>query len=190
MRQLLLAFICLWLTACQTPPGGDSALLPPGTLPAAWEYQGRQDYESRYPGLGYSDKYESPAGVIDIYRYDLQHRDWQAGVTDPSFAAHFESTVDDIRRMAERGDYRELRVGAIEEVRLAGQTMRSVSLRFVRNGRAMVSYTYLGAMDGQLLKFRLTFFLPSPLKVHMDRYARTLVERSLTALQAVPRPLQ
>ena len=184
--QKTIARLCLLLTvvlaACTTPPAGPPPLVPAASLPPAWQHQGRHDYEKQNPGLGFSDKYQSPAGVIDVYSYDLQQPHWRAGVQDPAFDRHFQSTLDEVRYFVQRGVYTDLQQGKPRDVTLAGQVFRTVALRFSREGRPIESHTYLTAVDGRLLKYRLSFFLPAPFEP--ADHAREFVERSFAAARS------
>lgn len=176
MRYILAFFISILAFGCTTAPPTPASVGSP-----EWRHVGRTDYESQSPGLGVSHKYVSSAGNIDVYVYDLQRGAWQPGVGDPAFASHFQSTIDEVKYVAERGDYRELQVGSVRDLWVAGQQFRSVSFRFVRGGRPMESLTFLAAVNGKLLKYRMSFFAPPQFDV--STFARRFIESTIRDIE-------
>lgn len=160
----MLAVLLLGCTAPQTAPLSDA--------PPPWQYLGRTSYEERAPGYGVSHKYASAAGNIDVYVYDLQRGEWQAGVSDPAFAREFLNTIEEVKHYARKGAYSELQIGPVQDRVIAGHNFRSVSYRFLRQGRRMESLTFLTARGGKLLKYRMSFFTPATFDIpaHADKF--------------------
>lgn len=150
-RTWLGCLLAFSLCACATHPEP----LPPEAR-GGWDYLGATDYEKQYPGMGRSERYRSALGWLDIYRYNLGRRDWQEGVADPQFVAHFEDTVAEVRHHAARGAYQGLAMDPVREVRIGEQRFRALRFFFFRDGQAMRSVTYLTVHRGQLLKLRVT----------------------------------
>lgn len=148
---------------------------PPATV--SWQHQGRHSYEAERPGLGVSDRYVSAIGWADVYVYGLRRNDWRTGVDDPQFGAHFDMTVDEVRHYGRAGAYAELEIGNPHDVNVAGHVFRTISFRFVRDGRAMASTTYLTGRDGKLLKYRISIDANAP--HDLDATARLFIEEHL-----------
>lgn len=138
---------------------------------------GITSYEQRFPGLGTSQRYESSAGWIDVYIYGLGRNDWTAGISDPQFAAHFESTVAEVRLYTQRGMYTNLQIGTFRDVPISGSVFRTIRFHFFRGGKPIASTTYLTAIGGQLLKYRVSIYATSGLDV--DTVARSFIEENL-----------
>lgn len=181
MKPLLALALTLLLAACAstsqpTPAPPVSAPVQP---PVAWQAAGSTSYESQRPGLGVSYRYVAPAvsGWIDVYVYGLRRADWQSGVGDPQFAAHFQSTIAEVRMAAQAGAYSDLQVGPVRDVVVSGQPFRSVGYRYLRRGEAIASATYLTARNGQLLKYRVS--IPAASGRDVDALARRFIEDNL-----------
>jgi len=162
MSRLLTFAFFIFLT------GGTSIAIeqPPSAPPSlTWQHVGSKSYESQFPGLGTSQRYESPAGYIDVYVYSLGRNDWKPGVSDSQFAGHFESTVTEVRTLAQRGLYTNLQMDAIRDLVVAGNTFRTIHFYFSANGKPMNSATYLTVHNGQLLKYRVSIYAASGLDV-------------------------
>ncbi len=172
--RYLFAFL-LWIVASTTQAAG--AEPPTAPPPVTWEHTGSKSFEAEHPGLGVSHRYSSPVGWIDVYLYSLGRKDWETGVGDAKFAEHFDSTVDEVRLYAQRGFYRELEVGAAQDVVVSGQTFRTVRFRYSREGKPMNSTTYLTARNGQLLKYRISILAATGLDLEV--VARRFVEENL-----------
>lgn len=148
------------------------------SAPPEWQYVGMHSYEQEKPGLGVSHRYRAAFGWADVYIYSLQHEGpWAPGVSDPAFDAHFKSTIGDVQQYAKSGDYADLRIGEIRDMKISGHDFRTIQFQFVRNGRAIESATYLTAANGRLLKYRMSFF--APVVPSLDEAARKFVEQSL-----------
>jgi len=175
--------LALALAACgtppQTPPAASApvaAAAPPAAKAATnWAFQGRRSYETQNPGLGYSERFQSELGWIDVYVYDMRRSDWLAGTADAGFAAHFDTTVNEVRHFARQGVYAQLQVGETRDLKLAGQDFRMVSFQYQRDGKAMASVTYLTAARGRLVKYRMSLFTPLP--VPIEDSAREFIEK-------------
>ena len=181
MIRLLLALgVAALLAACGTPPGaGPGAAATPVPAPAAigWRYLGGHSFEKETPGLGVSHRYDSSAGWVDVYVYGLRRNNWASGVADVQFKAHFDGTISEVQALARRGDYTQLDVGVVQDSVVGGRNFRSISFRFLRGGKPVQSFTYLTAMNGQLVKYRLSFYLPAAADPALQ--ARQFVEQNL-----------
>jgi hypothetical protein len=159
MNKIFALVLSLFFAACAAAAQEPSAPAP------VWQHTGSASYEQKMPGLGTSQRYASSAGWIDVYVYDLRRNDWQSGVSDPQFAAHFDSTVDEVRFLAQRGMYADLQVDAVRDVVVSDHLFRTIRFRFSRDGKSMISATYLTAQDGHLLKYRVSLYAESGLDV-------------------------
>ncbi len=186
MRALLSLCVAMLLVACGTPPGaGPGATAEPSIAPTpapaaaatGWRYRGSTSFEKDSPGLGVSHRYDSSAGWLDVYVYGLRRNNWAGGVADVQFKAHFEGTITEVQALARRGDYTQLEVGATQDLVIGGRTFRSVSFRFLRGARPVQSFTFLTAMNGHLIKYRLSFYLPAAVDPALQ--ARQFVEQNL-----------
>ena len=176
MKTVFAIAVALLLAGCASlSPVGNPA------VEITWKYAGEISYEKQAPGLGVSYKYQSSLGVIDQYVYDLGHRNWRDGVDDPYFAAHFTATIDEVKIGERMGVYRDIQVGPIEDVVIAGSTFRMVTFHLVRAGRPAESLTFLTARHGKLLKYRVSLYSPVPSDIHA--IARKFIEDSIEAHQ-------
>ncbi len=174
MKRVLPLILAALLSACAgTAPVAETA----PTVPVTWKYSGMQSYEAKAPGLGVSYRYDSAIGWIDAYVYALR-RTWIAGVADPQFDTQFRSTVTEVEQATRLGYYTDLKVGATRDLVISGQNFRTVSLQYKqRAGRPIESRTYLTALNGQLLKYRMSFYAPVPGNV--DMITKQFIETNL-----------
>jgi hypothetical protein len=189
MKLLFALLLAGLLCACATAPGTapataassstEAAAAAPAPTGVQWQYINSKSYDALNAGLGNSHRYESAVGWIDVYVYDMKRTDWQPGVGDPQFDAHFKGTLAEVQRAIAQGTYTSAKVGPTRDVRIEGLTFRSVSLRIVhaRDGKAYDSYTYLTARNGRLLKYRMSFYGPAPANV--EAIAREFIERNV-----------
>jgi hypothetical protein len=171
-------------TVTTTPAEATTAAPPTNQAPAlSWLRRESIDYEKDNPGFGKSDRYDSTAGWVDVFTYDLRRNTsqsaWQSGIKDPQFSAHFESTIDEVRTLAKRGTYANLKINETKDITISGQAFRTVSFTFERNGRLLHSATYLTATNGQLLKYRVSIYEAS--KLDIQAVALTFIEENLRA---------
>jgi len=197
MKLLFALFLSALLCACASsttpgntggaPSGVEQATEPAPAPPTGiqWRYIDSKSYEAASPGLGISHRFESSAGWVDVYVYDMK-RSWQAGVGDPQFDEHFRSTIAEVQRAVAQGMYASARVGPTRDVRIEGLTFRSVSFRLVRarDGTPYDSFTYLAVRNGKLLKYRISFNTPTP--ANTEAIAREFIERNLRTGPEVP----
>lgn len=172
------------LSACATAPGAapattesaEKATTPTGVQ---WQYISSKSYEALNAGLGNSHRYESSVGWVDVYVYDVKRTNWQPGVGDPQFDAHFKGTIAEVEGATAQGMYASAKIGPTRDVRIEGLTFRSVSFKLVhaRDKKAYDSYTYLTARNGRLLKYRMSFNAPTPANV--EAIAREFIERNV-----------
>jgi hypothetical protein len=172
-----------WLAGCAT--GALTAAPPPNTAPVptirpggiAWQLAGAHDFEPNRPGLGRRQRYESAVGWVDVYHYGLGRTNWATGVADPAFDAHFRSTINEVRQLAQWGQYTDLRIGPTRDTRIGGLDFRTVSYQFSSQGRSLESRTFMTGLQGQLLKYRMNF--PSPVEGDVDEIARDFIDKDL-----------
>lgn len=146
-----------------------------------WRYRGTQDYEAMQSGLGSSRRYESRIGWVDVYDYTLGRKDWQEGVSDPAFAGHFQSVVEEILMAEKAGYYINVSVGRPKDVTLSNVTFRHVKASYMTKQGDVESHVYMTAMGGRLLKFRVSLFRPTPSSVtaEVERFINGEVARLL-----------
>lgn len=181
LMKPLLAFLFTFITACLLPAGA----APGSPATVEWQHLGSHSYEAEHPGLGVSHRYRSAIGWADVYVYDLQRKGWRDGVDDGQFAAHFGSTVDEVRHYGKTGMYAGLEIGPVRDVAVEGQAFRTISFRFVRDGRAMLSATYLTGRGGQLLKYRIS--VDASVGHELDGIAQRFVADHLRGMPAQER---
>lgn len=166
------------LSACATPPATTPA---PPTAPSAerveWTFAGSTSFEQRRPGLGVSRKYTSRAGWADVYVYNLQRANWAPGVSDPGFAAHFQSSIEEVWAFGQRGTYADLKIRPVHDVKIGGRDFRRVAFQFRLEGRPTESFTYLTVIDRNLLKYRMSFNAGAGLD--LGHVARHFIEENL-----------
>lgn len=175
-------FFSTWLAGCAAtaPPAmtaPDATTSTPPRAEVTWRLTAMHDFESRSPGLGNSQRYDSAVGWADVYRYGLGRRNWAMGIADAAFEAHFRATIDEVRMVAQTGGYTELRIGPTRDVRIGGLDFRTVSFQMRRQGRPHESRTFLTGLKGELLKYRLSFPLPVPGSI--DDISRAFIEKHL-----------
>jgi hypothetical protein len=179
------------LSGCAAPPGATSTDPPAaasrGTGAVYWQYMRSTSYEARQPGLGISHRYDSRVGWADVYVYDLKQGNWLPGVDDPRFDEHFKATVNEVQIARTNGVYAKVEVGPVSDLRIEEQTLRRVSFRLLHaaTGRSYVSYTFLTARNGRLLKYRMSFATPAPADV--DAIAREFIAQNLRSGPDMPR---
>ena len=164
--------------AANAPGSQEPRPAPPAVT---WQHQGSHSYEAERPGLGVSDRYASPIGWADVYVYGLRRDDWRTGVDDAQFGAHFNMTIDEVKHYGRVGAYAELQIGEPRDVTVAGHVFRTISFRFVRDGRAMASTTYLTGRGGKLLKYRISIDANAPQE--LDAAARHFIEGHLRSTE-------
>lgn len=142
-----------------------------------WDYLGSRDYETQHAGLGVSYRFRSEIGWVDVYVYGLQRDDWADGVADPSFDRHFESVIDEVRMAERRGIYRDVKLDPAQDVEIGDGVFRHVAMRYLNEGKPVESHVYLAGVNGQLLKFRMSFFAPPP--SNLDAVMRDFVARHI-----------
>jgi len=170
MKRILLLAGALLLAACAATPQPTR-----GEWSGSWDYLGAHNYETQYPGLGVSHRFQSDIGWVDVYIYGLNRSDWADGVRDPQFSQHFDSALREIRMAERAGRYQDLKLGKVEDVEIGGKTYRHVAMRLLTKGKPIESHLYLTADNGELLKFRMSFFAPVP--SNLDAVIRAFVER-------------
>lgn len=171
MRQLVALFLLVLVAACATVP-------PSAPQPSpVWRQEGTTTYETRSPGLGISHRYASASGWIDLYVYSLRRSSWVSGVADAQFGAHFQSTIDEVRAFERRGAYAGVTFSAARDVTISGQRFQTVSFKYAREGKPLLSTTYLTARNGRPLKYRVSIDAASRLDV--DAVAWQFIEENL-----------
>ncbi|MGE0797447.1 MAG: hypothetical protein AB7G13_17715 [Lautropia sp.] len=183
----LTAAVC----ACTTPPqqteSTRDAVAPPAPR-IDWQPAERQSYEAREPGLGESRGYRATAGRADSYVYGLRRADWRDGTADPAFDAHFREVADQALQGVRR-TCPSLAPGRTGDFTIAGQAFRGT--RFdctMADGRPLASFAWLGARNGQLLKYRVTLSLPDG--GDAEAAARAFVAADLFHDPSARRPLR
>ncbi|MEJ8857137.1 hypothetical protein WKW79_21345 [Variovorax robiniae] len=173
-----------WLAGCATgtPTAASAAITAPVPTirpPAGvtWQLAGAHDFEANRPGLGSRQRYESVVGWVDVYHYGLGRSNWATGVADPAFDAHFRSTINEVRQLAQSGQYTDLKIGPTRDTRIGGLDFRTVSYQFRSQGRPLESRTFMTGLQGRLLKYRMNF--PSPVEGDVDDIARDFIDKDL-----------
>ena len=204
MSLSVATFVGTWLAGCTTttlqPPAAAAPVAATTTSPVptirppagvAWQRAGSRDFEPQRPGYGNRQRYESAVGWVDVYRYGKGRNNWAMGVADPGFNAQFRSTIEEVRQLARDGEYTDLKLGRIRDTRIGDLDFRTLSFQFRRLGRQHESRTFMTGLQGQLLKYRMTF--PSPVEGNVDEIARDFVDKNLRgaseALDASSAPL-
>jgi hypothetical protein len=176
MKHAVALFALIFVTACttvQTPP----VETPTARPSLSWRVEGRTSYEQKFPGLGFSQRYASASGWVDVYVYNLRRPNWKPGVSDAQFGPHFDSTIAEVREAERRGAYVGVKIGSAQDISIAGQPFRTVRFEYSSGGKPIHSTTYLTGRNGQLLKYRISIFAASGLDI--DAVARQFIEENL-----------
>lgn len=169
---VLLLFAAISSAGCVSTPQQ-----APQPWTGTWDYLGSHDYETQHAGLGVSYRFRSEIGWVDVYVYGLQRDDWADGVADPSFDRHFESVIAEVRMAERRGIYRDVKLDPAQDLEIGGKRFRHVAMRYLNEGKPVESHVYLAGLNGQLLKFRMSFFAPPP--SNLDAVMREFVARHI-----------
>jgi hypothetical protein len=171
MKSTLLLLLAALFTGCAAVP--DKAAAPDKAAQAQlvdWQYGGTRSFEKDDPGLGVSHRYQSKAGWIDVYVYGLQRSSWAAGVSDPQFQSHFQSTVEEVKEAVRKGNYADLKLGSERDVKIGGADFRTVRYTYMVSGKPVESHTFLSGVNGKLLKYRMSFYAPVPADLNSVLY--------------------
>lgn len=121
------------------------------------------DYEKDYPGLGLSVGYNAPGRTLTIYLYNMGMNSVPDDVTSPVLRQQFEQAANDIARVAEMGEYQNLRrLNEDEIVSISSNTGRkalSASFSFFQKnaGKDRLSKLYLMGYKNHFLKIPYTY---------------------------------
>ena len=170
MNRVFVFALTIFFTGCV------SIAQPPSLV---WQHMGSLSYEPYSPGLGTSQRYVSQEGWIDVQVFGLGRTGWKLGVSDPQFAASFESTVrTDVRLFGLFPTITNLQFdAATRDIVISGSPFRTISSRFSHDGKPMISATYLTAQNGQLLKYHVSIYTASGLDV--AAVAQSFIEEDL-----------
>ncbi|MDF2447215.1 MAG: hypothetical protein K0S46_2451 [Moraxellaceae bacterium] len=191
MRRLALCCLTLLaLAGCSTtPPVTGTAARAAALAPSlTWRAVGKMDYEQRTPGLGQSYRYQSEAGWADVYVYSANRTDWAEGTADAAFDAHFRQVRQEVEYMASQGAYQNLLLRGTQDEVVGVQTFRHTWMNFSARGRDVESHIYLTARQGRLLKYRLSFALPTPpgLEAELHRFIADRMRELLPVAAHLP----
>lgn len=162
MRHLSLIAAVLAVGCATAPPiqPPKAPLQPPKAL--EWQYKGSTDYETKAPGTGVGKRYESDIGWIDVYLFNAGRDNWLEGTSDPGFMAVFGGAAQGILQAQKDGHYQKVAIGQPAGLLIAGHTFKHFAARFESKGRLVESHTFMTALNGRLLKYRMSFPLPVP----------------------------
>ncbi len=132
---------------------------PEGT--AALSYQYTHDYTKQNAGLGFSYRFGSPKdGLwVDEYHYRANRPSWSNGIKNEAIEQHFKDNIAEARAAAKAGYYKSVEVLQQDSVTIEGVELLHCRLRTVtKQGDTLQSHIYLTALDGELAKFRVSWF--------------------------------
>jgi hypothetical protein len=155
MRYLSILAALLTISCATTPS-------PSATTTLEWQFKGTTDYEAKTPGAGVGKRYESEAGWIDVYLFGADRDNWLEGTSDPGFASQFAEAAQGIVQAEKSGHYRNVRIEAPTDIVIAGRTFRHFRAQYDRKEAAVESHTFMTAIGGRLLKYRMSFPSPAP----------------------------
>lgn len=141
-----------------------------------WKYLGSKNYELQSPGLGRSKRYITTFGWADVYEYNLGVKNWQDGVSDPLFSKHFQNVIREIYLVERTGVYQNVKLNHVGDEVINGVTFRHAVLHYKYQESNVESHVYMSAVQGQLVKFRITVKLPFKLE-EKESVARFIKER-------------
>lgn len=168
--KYLAAVLVAFVASCATPPAAPATRVE-------WAYKGESDYEARHPGGGTSKRYESNIGWIDVYWFSAGRDNWLEGTSDPGLKPILDGAAHEILQAQDQGHYRNVGFGQPQDVTIAGRRFRHFPVRYEFRGKAVNSHTFLTAMNGQLLKYRMSFNEPIP--ASLDRLIETFIGQTL-----------
>jgi len=117
-----------------------------------WDFYGVMKYESSE--LGYSMRYEKDGYIADIYIYS-NGKKWKDGIGDENLNTEFENVL----KALESGKvqtYSNVKLLGKKRVKINGLNFMSAQYSLTRSSRDVISYVYITAINGKLLKFRIT----------------------------------
>lgn len=155
MRYFSLLAAVLAISCASNP-----ATSPKTTL--EWQYKGATDFEAKNPGAGVGKRYESEIGWIDVYLFGAGRDNWLEGTSDPGFQPLFAEAAQGIVQAQKDGHYRNVSIGAPTNIVIAGHTFRHFKAQFEFNESTVESHTFMTALNGRLLKYRMSFPTPAP----------------------------
>lgn len=184
LKLLLIAIFALTLSACATSnisQNKQQTFEIPENTPQKqtqsddllWRPNGSTNFEATHPGLGKAFEYRNKLGVITVYTYNLQ-KNWNPGTTDPDFNDAFNMNMRDIYTMQERGYYKDVKVGNVSDITLNNLNFRKINFDFTTDGARKKSTTYLTAVNGHLLKYRITIYKNS--RKNINDVAKDFIE--------------
>jgi hypothetical protein len=147
------------LIALLAPASAARAEPPPGSADIRWRHVGSKDFEREHPGLGFSRRYESASGWVDVYGYDLQRR-WQDGLDDPQFDELLAQTINEVAEAGRRGHYKGVQVAPAETTLLSGVPLKQVRFNYKTNDGGVESHLFLTCLNGKIMKIRASLREP------------------------------
>lgn len=158
---LLLALLLLALSGCTTTPEKMAssvspavALPQPTSEPVTWKHVASQDFETRYPGMGYSRRFESKTGWADVYFYDGGYKAWQDGIDDPHLRTVYDSVVREIQTVS--GKETAVKVLKSDTLTIDGVPYRHAVFLLTLKGNALESHLFLTVLGKRIVKYRIT----------------------------------
>jgi hypothetical protein len=181
---LLIVMIALLINACATTtnvPQSKKITQNTSVTQNDWKYVSSYNFEQKIPGLGYSEKYFASFGWADVYEYDLGKQNWRDGVSDPQFNEHFQQVVGEVHLQERTGYYQDVKVSHVKDEILNDVTLRHAVLQYKLEGKNVESHIYLSGVQGFLLKFRITVYLPikSEERESMVRFVQKMIDKTL-----------
>lgn len=148
--QLIIAFLFPLFSMAETAPESDGG----------FKYAGGKDYRDRNPGLGQSWRFESEYGWADEFAYDM-NSDWKDGIT-PQLKDHVKKYIlKDFESTKQQGAYKSFKIVSTDDETIGGVKFVRMKLEIVHDdGKKIESYMYLTAINGELLKFRISLYTP------------------------------
>jgi hypothetical protein len=155
------------------------AASPPAPTPTTfeWQYKGSENYEAKLPGAGVGKRYESEIGWIDVYLFNAGRDNWLEGTSDPGFMAMFGEAAQGIIQAQKQGHYTKVTIEDPTDLVIAGHKFRHFTARFEFKGQFVESHTFMTALNGRLLKYRMSF--PSPIPDAVGYITTNFIEQTV-----------
>lgn len=125
-----------------------------------FKYVDSKDYRDRNPGFGQSWRFKSEYGWADEFVYNMGAA-WEDGITAQLDGHVKGAIIKDFEYTEQQGSYRSFKILSTDEESVGGIKFVRMKLDIVHDdGKRIESYMYITAMNGELLKFRISLYTP------------------------------
>lgn len=153
------------------------------TTALTWQYAGKTDFEHRLPGYGISYRFINDADVkADIYLYDLGKKNWKDGISDPDLLKVLDMARNEIHQVQKEGRYKQADFSHTLKTSIDGHDFYVQPVQLKTEYDQISSFIYLGSLNHQLLKFRISFINP-PAFFDIEQISQDFIKNMLNNLQ-------